>query len=46
VLHSGYLYVGSPVKQARELTAKERAYLRYSAEYYRKLAERTRTSAS
>ena len=45
VLHSGYLYVGSPVKQARELTSKEKAYLRYSAEYYRKLAERTRASA-
>ncbi|WP_028487717.1 gamma carbonic anhydrase family protein [Thiothrix lacustris] len=44
VLESGHLYVGSPVKQARPLTEKERAYLRYSAEYYRKLAIRTQTS--
>lgn len=41
VLASGYLYVGSPVKQARPLTEKERAYFSYSANYYRKLAARS-----
>lgn len=46
VLASGYLYVGSPVKQARPLTDKERAHLRYSAEYYRTLALRTLASAA
>jgi carbonic anhydrase/acetyltransferase-like protein (isoleucine patch superfamily) len=44
ILASGYLYVGSPVKQARPLTDKEKAYLGYSAAYYHKLAERTRNS--
>jgi carbonic anhydrase/acetyltransferase-like protein (isoleucine patch superfamily) len=44
VLAGGYLYVGSPVKQARALTAKEQAFLRYSAENYRKLALRTQAS--
>lgn len=34
VLKSGYLYVGSPVKQARSLTDKERAYFSYSASNY------------
>lgn len=45
VLASGYLYVGSPVKQARPLTDKEKSYLGYSAAYYRQVAERTRLSA-
>ena len=31
VLQSGYLYVGSPVKQARALTDQERAFFAYSA---------------
>lgn len=43
VLESGYLYIGSPVKQARALTEKEMAYFAYSAEHYVKLAQRTRT---
>jgi carbonic anhydrase/acetyltransferase-like protein (isoleucine patch superfamily) len=34
VLESGYLYVGSPVKQARPLTDKERAFLQKSADNY------------
>ncbi len=34
VLESGYLYVGSPVKQARPLTDKERAFLKKSADNY------------
>lgn len=33
-LHSGYLYVGSPVKQARKLTAGEQAFLSKSANNY------------
>ncbi|WP_261903338.1 gamma carbonic anhydrase family protein [Vibrio fortis] len=34
VLESGYLYVGSPVKQARPLTNKELAFLQKSADNY------------
>lgn len=34
VLESGYLYVGSPAKQARPLTDKERAFLQKSADNY------------
>ncbi|WP_104398556.1 gamma carbonic anhydrase family protein [Vibrio penaeicida] len=34
VLESGYLYVGSPVKQARPLSEKEIAFLRKSADNY------------
>ncbi len=33
-LHSGYLYVGSPVKQARALTDAEKAFLSASAANY------------
>jgi len=33
-LESGYLYVGSPVRQARPLTDKERAFFSYSARNY------------
>ena len=36
-LASGYLYVGSPVKQARALTEQERAFFSYSAGNYVKL---------
>ena len=39
VLESGYLYVGSPVKQARALTDKERAFFSYSAGNYVKLKD-------
>lgn len=38
-LQSGYLYVGSPVKQARALTDKERAFFPYSAANYVKLKD-------
>ena len=34
VLESGYLYVGSPVKQAHPLSEKERAFLQKSANNY------------
>lgn len=37
VLESGYLYVGSPVKQARPLTDAEKAFFKYSAAHYVKL---------
>ncbi len=33
-LAAGYLYMGSPVKQVRELNAEELESLRYSAEHY------------
>ncbi len=39
VLESSYLYVGSPVKQARALTDKERAFFSYSAANYVKLKD-------
>ncbi len=38
-LESGYLYVGSPVKQARPLTEKERNFFSYTAGNYVKLKE-------
>lgn len=38
-LASGYLYVGSPVKQARPLTEKERSFFSYSATNYVKLKD-------
>lgn len=33
-LKSGYLYLGSPAKPVRELTADEKRFLRYSASHY------------
>jgi len=38
-LEGGYLYVGSPVKQARPLTDKEKAFFAYSAANYVKLKD-------
>ena len=38
VLESGYLYLGHPAKQIRELTADEIAYFNYSAQHYVQLA--------
>ncbi|CAM3882350.1 gamma carbonic anhydrase family protein [Ectopseudomonas alcaliphila] len=38
-LESGYLYVGSPVKQARPLTDKERNFFSYTAGNYVKLKD-------
>lgn len=37
-LESGYLYVGSPVKQVRKLTEQELAFLPYSAKNYVKVS--------
>lgn len=42
LLRSGYLYLGSPVKQVRPLTENEREHLAYSAEHYVNLARRHR----
>lgn len=39
-LQSGYLYTGSPARQARPLTDREKEYFAYSAGYYVKLAQR------
>lgn len=39
VLESGYLYVGSPAKQARPLTDAERAFLPQSADNYVRLKD-------
>ena len=38
-LRSGFLYVGSPVKQVRELSEKEKAFFTYSAGNYVKLKD-------
>ena len=38
-LASGFLYVGSPVRQVRELTEKEQAFFTYSAGNYVKLKD-------
>lgn len=39
-LESGYLYLGNPVKKARALTDEEKAYFKYSAEHYMRLANK------
>jgi carbonic anhydrase/acetyltransferase-like protein (isoleucine patch superfamily) len=39
-LESGYLYVGSPVKQARPLKQAERDYLQFSSRHYVELKNR------
>jgi len=44
VLKSGYLYTGTPARQARALSDREKAYFAYSAAYYVKLAQRHRKS--
>lgn len=38
-LESGYVYVGSPAKPARELTDKERSFFRYTAANYVRLKD-------
>ncbi|BAN68063.1 gamma carbonic anhydrase family protein [endosymbiont of unidentified scaly snail isolate Monju] len=38
VLRSGYLYLGSPVREVRPLSEREREYLAYSARHYVRLA--------
>jgi carbonic anhydrase/acetyltransferase-like protein (isoleucine patch superfamily) len=39
-LDGGYLWLGSPVKRVRQLTAKEKAFLEYSASHYVDLKNR------
>ncbi len=39
-LHSGYLYVGRPVKQARKLTDKEQTFFTYTAANYVRLKDK------
>jgi carbonic anhydrase/acetyltransferase-like protein (isoleucine patch superfamily) len=41
-LEGGYMWLGSPVKRARELTDKEKSFLEYSAQQYVKLKNRHR----
>lgn len=40
-LESGFLWSGSPARKTRELTDKEKVYLKYSAEHYVRLKKRT-----
>ena len=40
VLQGGYLWLGSPVKRVRELSDKEKAFFKYSAQHYVKLKNR------
>lgn len=40
ILQGGYMWLGSPVKKARELTEKEKSFLQYSALQYVKLKNR------
>jgi len=40
VLEGGFMWLGSPVKKARELTDKEKTFLKYSAQQYVKLKNR------
>ena len=42
VLEGGYLYVGVPARQIRELTEEELAYLDYAADFYAQLKSRHR----
>lgn len=37
ILEGGYLYVGTPARQARQLRQKEKDFLNYSAQHYVKL---------
>lgn len=43
-LESGYLWMGNPARKVRELTHQEKSYLRYSAEHYIRLKQRTQKS--
>ncbi len=46
VLRGGYLYAGSPARERRELTDKEKAYLLKSADNYVLLAQQHRDSVN
>ena len=45
-VQGGYLWMGQPVRRARELTDKEKAYLNYSAAHYVRLQRRHQTGLS
>ena len=45
VLRGGYLYAGSPARERRELTEKEKAFLSWSANHYVDLSHKHRDSA-
>jgi len=40
ILKSGYVYMGSPAKQVRELSEKERSFFKYTAANYAKLKDK------
>ena len=44
-LQGGYLYVGAPARQVRELTTKEKQFLKYSAAHYVQLKNRHQKTA-
>jgi carbonic anhydrase/acetyltransferase-like protein (isoleucine patch superfamily) len=44
-LEGGYLWLGSPARRARELSEKERAFLKYSASHYVELKNRHQSSS-
>ncbi|HEY0905992.1 MAG TPA: gamma carbonic anhydrase family protein [Methylophilus sp.] len=46
ILESGFLYMGSPVRQVRPLTAAEIAYFRYLAAHYVQLKQRYQAMTS
>jgi carbonic anhydrase/acetyltransferase-like protein (isoleucine patch superfamily) len=46
VLQSGFLYVGSPIRQVRPLTERELEFLEYSAQNYRRLKDRYRAMSA
>ena len=43
ILESGYLYVGNPVRQVRELSDREKQHMDYLAEHYRLLMQKHRS---
>lgn len=43
-IEGGYLWLGRPARRVRELTEKEKAYLKYSAAHYVKLQRRHQVS--
>lgn len=45
VLKGGFLYAGSPARERRELTAKEKAFLKQSAKHYVALAQAHQNTA-
>ena len=44
-LEGGYLYIGAPARRARELTDREKHFLKYSAQHYVRLKDRHLTGS-